>query len=81
MPVALAPAHRDSALVWTRATLPGARTVIKFRWRYEDGRVRYAGRGSARIAPPDSLRFDYAGPFGLGSGAAVVIGEDRKSVV
>ncbi len=75
MPVALAPAHRDSALAWTRATLPGARTVIRFRWRYEDGRVRYAGRGSARIAPPDSLRFDYAGPFGLGSGAAVVIGD------
>ena len=37
--------------------------------------MRYAGRGSARIAPPDSLRFDYAGPFGLGSGAAVVIGD------
>jgi len=49
--------------------------VIRFRWRYEDGRVRYAGRGSARIAPPDSMRFDYAGPFGWGSGAAVVIGD------
>ena len=48
---------------------------IRFRWRYEDGRVKYAGRGSARIAPPDSLRFDYAGPFGLGSGAAVVLGD------
>ncbi len=75
MPAALAPANRDSALAWTRATLPAGRTSIRFRWRYEDGRVRYAGRGSARIAPPDSLRFDYAGPFGLGSGAAVVIGD------
>jgi hypothetical protein len=75
VPAALAPASRDSALAWTRGTLPAARTVIRFRWRYEDGRVRYAGRGSARIAPPDSLRFDYAGPFGLGSGAAVVIGD------
>lgn len=37
--------------------------------------MKYAGRGSARIAPPDSLRFDYAGPFGLGSGAAVVLGD------
>lgn len=37
--------------------------------------MKYAGRGTARIAPPDSLRFDYAGPFGLGSGAAVVIGD------
>ena len=75
VPAALAPASRDSAVAWTRATLPVGRTLIRFRWRYEDGRVRYAGRGSARIAPPDSLRFDYAGPFGLGSGAAVVIGD------
>lgn len=74
-PAALAPASRDSAVAWIRATLPPERTLIRFRWRYEDGRVRYAGRGSARIAPPDSLRFDYAGPFGLGSGAAVVIGD------
>ncbi|HEV8263509.1 MAG TPA: hypothetical protein VGQ06_01060 [Gemmatimonadales bacterium] len=55
--------------------MPATPTVIRFRWRYQDGRVRYAGRGSARVAPPDSLRFDYAGPFGLGSGAAVVIGD------
>jgi hypothetical protein len=73
--MALAPASRDSAVAWTRETLPAGPIVIRFRWRYEDGRVRYAGRGSARIAPPDSLRFDYAGPFGLGSGAAVVIGD------
>lgn len=73
--MALGPASRDSALAWTRATLPVTPVVIRFRWRYQDGRVRYAGRGSARIAPPDSLRFDYAGPFGLGSGAAVVIGD------
>lgn len=75
VPAALAPASRDSAVAWTRATLPAGRTLIRFRWRYEDGRVRYAGRGSARIAPPDSLRLDYAGPFGLGSGAGVVIGD------
>ena len=75
VPMALAPASRDSAVAWTRETLPAGPIVIRFRWRYEDGRVRYAGRGSARIAPPDSLRFDYAGPFGLGSGAAVVIGD------
>ena len=75
VPAALAPASRDSALAWTRGSLPAGPTIIRFRWRYEDRRVRYAGRGSARIAPPDSLRFDYAGPFGLGSGAAVVIGD------
>jgi hypothetical protein len=75
VPAPLGPANRDSAAAWTRGTLPASRTAIRFRWRYEDGRVKYAGRGSARVAPPDSLRFDYAGPFGLGSGAAVVIGD------
>jgi len=75
VPAALAPASHDSALAWTRGTLPAGRMVIRFRWRFEDGRVRYAGRGSARIAPPDSLRFDYVGPLGLGAGAAVVVGD------
>ena len=75
VPVALAPASRDSAVQWTRTTLPRAPRLMRFRWRYEDERVKYAGRGSVRIAPPDSLRFDYAGPFNLGSGAAVIVGD------
>jgi hypothetical protein len=78
VPQVLAPASRDSAVAWTRGTVPPRPTVIRFRWRYADGRAQYAGRGSARIAPPDSLRFDYAGPFGLGSGAAVVIGDSVR---
>ena len=73
--MALAPASRDTATAWARTTLPRTPTLIRFRWRYQDERVKYAGRGSARIAPPDSMRFDYAGPLNLGSGAAVVIGD------
>ncbi|HYX81527.1 MAG TPA: hypothetical protein VE714_03985, partial [Gemmatimonadales bacterium] len=75
VPMALAPASRDTATAWARTTLPRTPTLIRFRWRYQDERVKYAGRGSARIAPPDSMRFDYAGPLNLGSGAAVVIGD------
>ena len=71
----LAPVESDSAVAWTRTTLPRTTSAIRFRWRYQDEDVKYAGRGSARIAPPDSMRFDYAGPLGLGSGAAVVIGD------
>lgn len=73
--MALAPASRDSAVAWSRSTLPRAPALIRFRWRYEDEKVKYAGRGTARIAPPDSMRFDYAGPFGLGNGAAMIIGD------
>lgn len=75
VPMALAPASRDSAAQWARTTLPRARALIRFRWHYQDERVKYAGRGSVRIAPPDSLRFDYVGPLGLGSGAAVIVGD------
>lgn len=78
VPVAVAPVARDSAVAWTRTTLPRTATLIRFRWRYQDERVKYAGRGTARIAPPDSLRFDYAGPLGLGSGAAVLIGDSVR---
>ncbi len=78
VPMTLAPVARDSATAWTRSTLPPTPTLIRFRWRYQDERVKYAGRGTARIAPPDSLRFDYAGPLGFGSGAAVVIGDSVR---
>ena len=71
----LAPASREAAVHWAHTMLPHTPTLIRFRWRYQDERVKYAGRGSARIAPPDSMRFDYAGPLNLGSGAAVVIGD------
>jgi len=55
--------------------LPRTSRLIRFRWRYEDERVKYAGRGTVRLVPPDSLRFDYAGPLNWGAGAAVVIGD------
>jgi len=75
VPTALGPASRDSAAQWARATLPRTPALIRFRWHYQDERVKYAGRGTVRIQPPDSLRFDYVGPLGLGSGAAVIIGD------
>ncbi len=49
--------------------------AIRFRWKYQDDEKRWGGRGQARIAPPDSLRFDYVGPLGLGAGAAAVVAD------
>ena len=71
----LAPADRAGALAWTTSTLPRHDTAIRFRFSYQDKRRHWAGRGTARVAPPDSLRLDYTGPLGLGSGAAVVVGD------
>jgi hypothetical protein len=75
VPQPLAPADRDSAVAWSRATLPAHYTAIRFRWKYQDDQKRWGGRGQARIAPPDSLRFDYVGPLGLGAGAAAVVAD------
>ena len=75
VPEPLAPADGDSAVAWARATLPAHHTAIRFRWKYEDDQKRWGGRGQARIAPPDSLRFDYVGPLGLGAGAAAVVAD------
>ncbi len=75
VPLPLPPADGAAATAWARATLPARRTAIRFHWKYQDSDKRWGGRGQARIAPPDSLRFDYVGPLGLGAGAAVVVGD------
>jgi len=75
IPLPLAPVARDSAVTWAGATVPAHRTAIRFRWRYQDDQRRWGGRGQARIAPPDSLRFDYVGTLGLGVGAAAMVGD------
>jgi len=71
----LAPVAWDSGVVWAVATVPDRHTLIRFRWKYRDASKSYAGRAAVRIAPPDSLRLDYAGPFNWGAGAAVVVGD------
>lgn len=74
VPDALGPATRESALAWTQATVPTGTREIYFRWRFlADG--RFSGSGTARVAPPDSLRLDYRGSLGLGSGRAIVMGD------
>jgi hypothetical protein len=73
--VSLAPADRTQALAWVARTVPAHGTAIRFRFQFQDRRRHWGGRGTARVAPPDSLRFDYVGPLGLGAGAAVVVGD------
>ena len=75
VPVPLGSADRDAAVAWARATLPARQRAIRFRWKYQDSAKRWGGRGQARVGPPDSLRFDYVGPLGLGAGAAVLVGD------
>jgi hypothetical protein len=60
---------------WVSATIPGESRLHRFKWLFQDERGSLGGRGSARIVPPDSLRFDVAGPFGSGAASAVIVGD------
>jgi hypothetical protein len=75
VPVAAAPATREQVTTWVHATAPTDPRLLRFKWLFRDERSSAGGRGSARIAPPDSLRFDVAGPFGSNPAAAAVVGD------
>jgi hypothetical protein len=75
VPAPLNPVAQAQVERWVIATLPPEPQRHRFKWLFQDERGSAGGRGSARIAPPDSLRFDVAGPFGSGAASAVVIGD------
>jgi hypothetical protein len=75
VPVSAQPVTREQVAGWVASTSSPDHRLHRFKWLFQDERASAGGRGSVRIAPPDSLRFDVAGPFGSGAGSAVVVGE------
>jgi hypothetical protein len=75
VPAAAAPISSDQVAAWVKATVPTDPRLLRFKWLFRDERSSAGGRGSARIAPPDSLRFDVAGPFGSNPAAAAVVAD------
>lgn len=75
VPELLEPVSPQQVAQWVAATLPAESRLHRFKWLFRDERASAGGQGSARIVPPDSLRFDVAGPFGSGAASAVVIGD------
>ncbi|MEP6590539.1 MAG: hypothetical protein ABJC19_05090 [Gemmatimonadota bacterium] len=74
VPVALQPVDAGRVHAWNAPMHPTERRLLRFKWQFLDERGATAGgSGSAQIAAPDSLRFDYRGPLGSGRGAAVVV--------
>jgi hypothetical protein len=76
VPMAAAPVSRAQVAQWVGATVPAEHRLHRFKWLFQDERSSAGGRGSARIAPPDSMRFDVAGPFGSGAASAAVVGAE-----
>ena len=74
-PQDLVPVARDSVVGWVAAFTPKTPVRYDLRWRFQNDRGSTGGRAAARIAPPDSLRFDLRGMFGK-SAAAVVVGSN-----
>jgi hypothetical protein len=75
LPVGATPVERNRVVEWVALTIPVQSQLHRFKWLFVDERGSLGGRGSARVAPPDSLRFDVAGPFGSGAASAVVVGD------
>lgn len=79
VPSAATPVSPQTVSQWVRQTTPTGHQLIRFQWQYRNGQgAAVGGAGSARIAGPDSLRFDVAGPFGAGAGAAVVVADSAR---
>ncbi|MFL5519952.1 MAG: hypothetical protein ACJ8B6_03380 [Gemmatimonadales bacterium] len=86
LPAGLAPAARDSVLAWVGRTEPTSNQGHRFKWSFKSPDEGVGGGGNARIAPPDSLRLDMAGPLGAKRTSAMVLGDtalwvSRKDVI
>ena len=62
-----------------RTQLPPGHHRLVFRWVYDDPLFAARGEGVARIAPPDSVRLDFFGDGGVGSGGAILIGDSIRT--
>jgi hypothetical protein len=75
VPVSAGPVTSAQVAEWVGGTRPPGHRLHRFKWLFRDDKSSAGGRGSARIAPPDSMRFDVAGPFGSGAASAAVVGD------
>lgn len=73
-PAGMSPVDAATVTAWAAPFAPQTRQRYVLVWTYRTASGAAKGRAAVRIAPPDSLRFDFRGPLGK-SGAAVVIGD------
>jgi hypothetical protein len=71
---AYAPVSMDAFAALAARTVPPASQLLRVRWGYEDADRAATGRGSARLAPPDSLRLDIGIPV-VGRATLVLAGD------
>jgi len=59
-------------------SLPRGHHLVVFTWTLEDPDMLSRGEGAVRSASPDSARLDFFLSGGLGSGAAILIGDELR---
>ncbi|MFC1639636.1 hypothetical protein ACFL3B_02610 [Gemmatimonadota bacterium] len=74
-PEAMAPIDMATVRGWVAGLAPSPATRYDLRWTFQTQQGAVRGQAALRVVPPDSLRFDYRGPFGR-SGAAFLVDED-----
>ena len=79
-PGAMPAVSAEEAGRWAETTAPSGHQVTRFRWLFNNGEASVGGMGSARMAGPDSMRFDIAGPWGIGGATAMVVGDRAQWV-
>ncbi len=75
VPADAAALSADQVATWVGPTRPDAHRLYRYRWLYRDDRSSVGGRGTARVAPPDSARLDVTVALGVASGAGVVVSD------
>lgn len=78
MPVGLMVAPAEAAVRWADSTRPADNRDIRFRFLLQDEQGSYGGRGRARVAQPDSVRFDLVGSLGAARASAFVVGDSAR---
>ncbi|HEX7939114.1 MAG TPA: hypothetical protein VF483_08985 [Gemmatimonadaceae bacterium] len=81
--LACAPRVRPATGVVVKRSLPATalargHRLIVFRWTLEDADIFSRGEGAVRQAGPDSARLDFFLGGGLGTGSAVLIGNEVR---
>jgi hypothetical protein len=80
VPAGAAPTTIEQVRDWVAPTAPTGHHLYRFTWRFRDELSSAGGRGSVRIAAPDTLRFDVAGPLGAGKAAALLVNNEPQWV-
>ena len=74
-PEAVTPIDMETVREWVTGLASPHATRYDLRWTFQTQRGAVRGQAALRVEPPDSLRFDYRGPFGR-SGAAFLVDDD-----